>query len=363
MPRVPRRVRNLVAAFLLYLAVSPVWNYLESPYCGLAIGLTEMALPWLEYPHLTERLEFDGAELRVFSPVSPEPVGEWKDIEFPFYIPFLLLVILLFPGIPWRDRLIGAGIGLAALMLLHMTLIFTVVQQVHQEFFQERGARLFSPLVAFGLSFQRKFLFNMGNQMFSGATILFLFLLYGRAGPRPPEKSSTLRPAFRQPWKLPRAAAIIVSSALLAILLLTVLLPALKRRSPRYEGIQQVLGHLHQRQGHLPEAEMAFRAAIQSNPANAQTQNNLGVVLFLQERWEEARIRFSLSLARDPGNPQVQGNMGKALIRLGRGCDALAYLADARPRLAGTREEISGEFLQSALRQCAQERDRVDISP
>lgn len=363
MSRVPRRVRNLVAAFFLYLAVSPIWDYAGSAYCGLTIGLTEMMLPWLEYPRLTERLEFDGAELHIYGPVSYEPVGEWKEIEFPFYIPFLLLVILLFPGVPWRDRLLGAGIGLAALMLLHMTLIFTVVQQVHQEFFQERGARLFSPLVALGLSFLRKFLFNMGNQMFSGATILFLFLLYGRERPRPAD-GPTLRPAFPGwPWKLSRTAAIALSSALLAILLSIVLHPALKKRSPRYEGIQQVLGHLHQRQGHLPEAEAAFRAAIQANPANAQNQNNLGVVLFLQERWEEARIRFSRTLDRDPGNPQFQGNMGRTLFRLGRGCDALAYLRKARPALAGTREEISGEFLQSALQQCTQERDREGRSP
>ena len=44
--------------------------------------------------------------------------------------------------------------------------------------------------------------------------------------------------------------------------------------------------------GHIPEAETAFRQAINLNPGDAQSWCNLGATLFLQNKFDEAESAF-----------------------------------------------------------------------
>jgi predicted TPR repeat methyltransferase len=72
---------------------------------------------------------------------------------------------------------------------------------------------------------------------------------------------------------------------------------------------------LHQA-GQLAEAEAGYRAALDSEPGNADVLNMLGNVLADQERWQEAADSYRRAVAIRPDKAAAYYNLGNALSAL-----------------------------------------------
>lgn len=73
-------------------------------------------------------------------------------------------------------------------------------------------------------------------------------------------------------------------------------------------------GLTHLEQGRLQEAQASLRTALQYNPNDDGTLNNLGVVLSQMGRLAEAREAFAAAAQANPNNPQAQFNLGVAYL-------------------------------------------------
>ena len=351
MPDAGRPVRILLLVFLLYLAAWPLWSVIQPHYTGLAVGLASQVLPIVEYPAFTRRLAFDGAVLEVYASGN-EPIGRWDQLRFPFYLPFVVLLIALFPGVPWRDRGILLAVALALLLLLHVSLIVVVVQQIHHQFLADHGARWLSGFGLAATTFYRRLVFHFGNQLFSAAAVFLLFLRYGRVGRR----------SAADPAPLGRRVVTIAAAAIMLLALAPIggslLRRPLLRRSPRHAPIQMALGTLHQRAGRPAEASLAFRAALQSDPHNPRAHNNLAVSLGQLGDWQAARAGFERALALDPELGEAYKGLGLTELRLGRPCAAAAALEAARQRLGAADRELGEPYLRSIRERCAGMQER-----
>jgi tetratricopeptide (TPR) repeat protein len=78
--------------------------------------------------------------------------------------------------------------------------------------------------------------------------------------------------------------------------------------------------------GRNPEAVLEYRAALQVNPDDPRTLNNLGNVCAQQGQLEAAAGCYEKSLRLEPANPETHANYGLTLARLGRRDEAIRQL-------------------------------------
>jgi Tfp pilus assembly protein PilF len=105
--------------------------------------------------------------------------------------------------------------------------------------------------------------------------------------------------------------------SVLAIALASCVMPC---RSQAPDQQQELASHLQKAQIYLREkkpdlAIPEFKAALAIDPSNAETQGNLGVLLFFQGSFEEAIPHFRAALSQQPGLAKLQGLLGIAELR------------------------------------------------
>ena len=83
------------------------------------------------------------------------------------------------------------------------------------------------------------------------------------------------------------------------------------------------------RQGHLDEAEAAYRRILGHSPHMAEAHNALGIALQQQGKPAEAAVSFRRAVALKPDYAAAHGNLGAALKALGEPEQALAALEQA----------------------------------
>ena len=96
-------------------------------------------------------------------------------------------------------------------------------------------------------------------------------------------------------------------------------------------------GRLHQQQGHLQEAEAAYRRALGLSPHDAETLHLLGLVTYRLQRLDESLEYLGEAVERDPSSPLYWFNFGVVLQKACRSMDAAAAYEKAirlNPRYA-----------------------------
>src|SRR6266849_10624511 len=78
------------------------------------------------------------------------------------------------------------------------------------------------------------------------------------------------------------------------------------------------------------EAIAHFQQALRVNPRLAHAENNWGITLAKQGRWEEAARHYEAALRIDRRHAEAHANLAVALGRLGRYADAQRHLEQAR---------------------------------
>ena len=79
---------------------------------------------------------------------------------------------------------------------------------------------------------------------------------------------------------------------------------------PQLMGPQLNLGLLYLRDSRLPEAEAAFRAALEHNPGNAVAGNELGIVERKLGKFTEAEAAYQRTIAAEPNYAPAHLNLG-----------------------------------------------------
>ncbi|UCG33863.1 MAG: tetratricopeptide repeat protein, partial [Phycisphaerales bacterium] len=117
------------------------------------------------------------------------------------------------------------------------------------------------------------------------------------------------------------------------------------------------LGAIKWLQGEADAAIEHYRLALESQPDDHRTLNNLGVALLRQERLDEAMECFRRAVACNPSDAMARANLGEAFERLGRHDAAIEQYSLAvqyDPSLAGVHRslartlEVKGDFEASA---------------
>jgi tetratricopeptide (TPR) repeat protein len=110
---------------------------------------------------------------------------------------------------------------------------------------------------------------------------------------------------------------------------------------PQLTGPQLNLGLLYIRDSRLPEAEAAFKAALERSPTNVVAGNELGIVERKLGKFAEAEAAYQRTIATEPNYAPAHLNLG-VLYDL--------YLAQPQKALAEFERyiEISGENKQVA---------------
>ena len=320
---------RLLLIFLAYLILFPAWLWIQPVYCRALVGVTGIWLRISEFPRITEKLEFDGDTVRIYGVRQKEPYGEWKEIQFPFYLPFLLLLIFMVPGPTLRQRgYLAAGV-LSLVLAVHLVLITVVVKQTHIHFYRLKGITIAGPATVFLLDWIKRILFDFGKQAVTGGLLLYILLRFqvGRrnAASRPNHAEGDPH-RNRWGWK---PIAVFLGTAVVAGGLLSAVRKPIQRSWPWYEGFHLDLGKASLLEGRYETAVAAFREAVRVNPSGAANHYHLGVALGRLELWEEARESFRQSLSGDPDNPMAHRDLGLTLIRLNRSCEALPHLRRA----------------------------------
>ncbi len=83
-------------------------------------------------------------------------------------------------------------------------------------------------------------------------------------------------------------------------------------------------------QGHLAEAESAWRAVLQTHPGDAEAYAHLGLLEARQQRYRQAVPLYRKALAIAPRMPELRLNLGLALFKSG---DLKAAILDFTPLL------------------------------
>jgi len=91
-------------------------------------------------------------------------------------------------------------------------------------------------------------------------------------------------------------------------------------------------GNAHADAGRVGEAVACYRRAIELDPSNSDTWNNLGIAYAIAAQPAEAVPSFRRALELDPGNAQAWNNLGLALHTLGQLDEALAAYGEALRR-------------------------------
>jgi protein O-mannosyl-transferase len=92
----------------------------------------------------------------------------------------------------------------------------------------------------------------------------------------------------------------------------------------KHDGPFNVLGHVNVKLRRFPEAERAFRKALDLVPDNPEAIHNLGQVLFIQRKLDEAAATLEGLLAKHPARPETQELLGKVRAAQGRFDEAIA---------------------------------------
>jgi type IV pilus assembly protein PilF len=79
-------------------------------------------------------------------------------------------------------------------------------------------------------------------------------------------------------------------------------------------------------QGRYPDALRELSVAEKLDPKSATTENNLGLVYFMREKYQLAADHIELALAIQPTYSEARNNYGRILIELGRYTDAISQL-------------------------------------
>lgn len=87
------------------------------------------------------------------------------------------------------------------------------------------------------------------------------------------------------------------------------------------------LAILYDRTGDVRRAEQAFAAALKQSPKHADLHNDWGFFLASQQRWPEAEAAYRRALDLSPDNPRATTNLALALGEQGRYADAFALFA------------------------------------
>src|SRR6266403_1481050 len=79
---------------------------------------------------------------------------------------------------------------------------------------------------------------------------------------------------------------------------------------PQLAGPQLYLGILYMRDSRLPEAEAAFKAALELSPGNAVAGNELGIVERRLGKFAEAEAAYQRTIAAEPNYAPAYLNLG-----------------------------------------------------
>jgi len=98
------------------------------------------------------------------------------------------------------------------------------------------------------------------------------------------------------------------------------------------------LGNALQTAGRFQEAIGHYRTALNLDPNDCDTYNNLGACLHELEQFTEAEQYYRLSLQLKPNNPETYNNLGSLLTEIGNDAEAITCYQKAlqlNPNLAG----------------------------
>lgn len=79
-------------------------------------------------------------------------------------------------------------------------------------------------------------------------------------------------------------------------------------------------------QGHYPDALRELLLAKKLDPKSASTENNLGLVYFMREKYNTSAEHIEHAVALDPAYSEARNNLGRVLIELGRYDEAISQL-------------------------------------
>ena len=91
---------------------------------------------------------------------------------------------------------------------------------------------------------------------------------------------------------------------------------------PDHAGLRHLAGTLQLQRGQFDEAILHLRYAVELNPDDSQSQNNMGVALQSLGNWEEAARSFEATIKLDPDNAEALFNLGKIMQSRGLARDA-----------------------------------------
>jgi type IV pilus assembly protein PilF len=79
-------------------------------------------------------------------------------------------------------------------------------------------------------------------------------------------------------------------------------------------------------QGHYPDALRELLISEKMDPKSATTQNNLGLVYFMREKYKLAGDHIEKAVTIDPAYSEARSNYGRVLIELGRYDEAISQI-------------------------------------
>ena len=142
--------------------------------------------------------------------------------------------------------------------------------------------------------------------------------------------------------------------------------PALPARAGAVEGVLAVrdsrgvdsegmyrIGRQFQGQARFDEAIVAYRKALQLNPANVDARNALAVAYAAKGQARDAEIEFKAAIAIAPARSHLHSNLGYHYLQLGRTEEAIAALAEALrhdPANARARSNMAAASALAALK-------------
>lgn len=91
---------------------------------------------------------------------------------------------------------------------------------------------------------------------------------------------------------------------------------------PKYVPAYNTLAEVQLRTGQPVEAERSLKRGLELAPKDPVLLNNLGMVYFIQERYEEALPHFEQAVQAQPSSGQYRGNQAATLGMLGRMSEA-----------------------------------------
>ena len=123
-------VLRFVAIFLLVTAVlAGLWSFIAPGYTAVVTGLARPLFRLVEAPNVSV-LEARGAEIWIYRIVGPGQIAPftWFDRYTYFAVIPLLALLAATPGLGWWRRLARLGIGIGALLLIHVGYLLASVE-------------------------------------------------------------------------------------------------------------------------------------------------------------------------------------------------------------------------------------------